>query len=198
MREKAEEIGYVRTSRKDEIHENQIHAIQEKTGKIRIFEDLGVSGIEIAKSRKGFAEMLGYIEENDVNKLYVFELSRIGRTFIETLETVNQLEQQGITVISVSPKEGWLSVEDKSIRQLIMAIFAWVAERERENLIERTKAGIDRARSEGKHIGRPLKKIDWKEYKKWRAKGLSKSAIGRIMDIPYPTLINHIQMEKIE
>jgi DNA invertase Pin-like site-specific DNA recombinase len=41
------------------------------------------------------------------------------------------------------------------VRPLLVAIFGWVAEQERTRLIERTKAGIERARREGKRIGRP-------------------------------------------
>ncbi|MGC8618844.1 MAG: recombinase family protein [Thermoplasmata archaeon] len=70
-----------------------------------------------------------------------------------------------------------------------MAIFSWVAEREREMLIERTKNGLERAKKEGKKLGRPAREINWKEVEKYREKGISYSAISRILDIPYPTLI---------
>ena len=184
-------VGYVRTSIKDEKIENQKKAIRDKYGDIKIFEDIGVSGIIPAKQRNGFSELLQYIEEhlNEVDGIVVFELSRIGRSFIETLNLVTQLEKKGIRVISVSPQESWTTMESNEIRQLITMIFTWAADMERKNLIERTKQGIARARSEGKHIGRPKRKINWREFDKWRKKGLSVSAISRVMDIPYPTLI---------
>ncbi len=71
----------------------------------------------------------------------------------------------------------------------MLAIFRWVAERERENLSERTKAGVSRARGEGKHIGRPFREINWRKVEELREKGLSWSAIARVMDVPYPTLV---------
>jgi len=184
-------VGYVRTSIKDEKIENQKKAIRDKYGDIKIFEDIGVSGIVPAKQRNGFSELLQYIEEhlNEVDGIVVFELSRIGRSFIETLNLVTELERKGVRVISVSPQESWTTMESSEIRQLITMIFTWTAEMERKNLIERTKQGIARARSEGKHIGRPKRKINWREFDKWRKKGLSVSAISRVMDIPYPTLI---------
>jgi len=184
-------IGYTRTSLKEENIENQKKAIRDKYGDIKIFEDPGVSGIIPAKQRKGFSELLRYIEENPdkIEGIVVFELSRIGRSFIETLNLVTELERKGIRVISVSPQESWTTMESSEIRQLITMIFTWTAEMERKNLIERTKQGIARARSEGKHIGRPKRKINWREFDKWRNKGLSISAISRVMDIPYPTLI---------
>ncbi len=71
----------------------------------------------------------------------------------------------------------------------MLAIFSLVAEREHENLSERTKAGVARARNEGKHIGRPFREISWKRVNECRAKGLSWSAVSRVMDIPYNTLL---------
>ena len=185
-------VGYVRTSLHELVPENQIQALK-KEGIEKIFVDPAISGITDARKRKGFSEMLAHIQLNTTdenNEIWIFELSRIGRTFIDVLTTVADLEKQGIKVFSLSPKESWLNTADKNIRQLIMAIFIWVAERERDLLVERTKLGIARARQEGKHIGRPQRKIDWKEYKKWREKGLSMSAISKVMEIPYPTLMS--------
>jgi DNA invertase Pin-like site-specific DNA recombinase len=54
----------------------------------------------------------------------------------------------------MSVREPWLDT-DSPVRPLLVAIFGWVAEQERTRLIERTKAGMARARKEGKKIGRP-------------------------------------------
>jgi len=70
----------------------------------------------------------------------------------------------------------------------MVAIFSWVAEREREVLIERTKLGQARARFEGKHIGRPVRKVDWKKVDEMRGKRISLAGISRLLDIPYETL----------
>ena len=143
-------VGYVRTSLREITPENQIRLLKEK-GIDKIFVDSAISGITNAQDRKGFSEMLQYIQMNSEdasNEIWVFELSRIGRTFIDVLTTVSDLEKKGIKVFSLSPKEEWLNTADKSVRELIMAIFAWVAERERDLLIERTKLGIERARGE--------------------------------------------------
>ena len=182
-----EKIGYARTSNRSESIETQI-LVLEKKGIKKIFTDEGVSGIIPADQRKGFSDLLQYTKTNGVSNVYVFELSRIGRSFIETLQIVKSLEDRGIMIMSVSPKEEWLSTTDKSVRSLIMGIFAWVAERERENLVERTKAGIERARNEGKHIGRPERQIDWKTFDKWYNKKIPIKTIARIMEVPYPTL----------
>jgi hypothetical protein len=51
------------------------------------------------------------------------------------------------------------------------------------------KAGVARARIEGKHIGRPFREINWRKVNEYRAKGLSRSAVSRVMDIPYNMLL---------
>ena len=186
-------IGYARTSIKEEKIENQILKIREKKGDIPIFLDEGVSGIVPAEKRDGFNAVMDYIEENHVKGLVVTELSRIGRSFLETLDMILSFEKREIDVISLSGKETWTTMEDKNMRKLITMIFTWVADMERQILIERTKQGIKRAREEGKQIGRPRREINWKKFDSYRNKRVSISAISRILDIPYPTLIAKVK-----
>jgi len=184
----AKNIAYFRVSKKEENIENQREAIKKFANEDLIFFEDVISGSTKAEERKGFKEMLEYIEKMKPEKLYVYEISRLGRSMIETISVIQKLEKS-LIVIPVSEKERWLATTDRSVRNLIMAIFSWVAEREREMLIERTKNGIERAKNEGKKLGRPSKEIDWKKVNEYRNKGISYSAISRILDIPYPTLI---------
>jgi putative DNA-invertase from lambdoid prophage Rac len=68
------------------------------------------------------------------------------------IQTVLECDRLGVPVLSV--RESWLDTSG-SVRPLLVAIFGWVAEQERARLIERTKAGIERARHQGKRLGRP-------------------------------------------
>jgi DNA invertase Pin-like site-specific DNA recombinase len=80
--------------------------------------------------------------EHEVTTLYVFEISRVSRSLIEMLDVVRGLEEEcGIIVWSLSAKEAWTKTTDRSIRNLMLAIFSWVVERECENLSERTMPG---------------------------------------------------------
>ena len=75
----------------------------------------------------------------------------------------------------------------------LVAIFGWVAEQERARLIERTKAGLERARREGKRLGRPpasrvmlhaardLVREGLPVAEAARRKGLSRSSLRRFM-----------------
>jgi DNA invertase Pin-like site-specific DNA recombinase len=182
-------IGYVRTSKEEQHPTNQIIALKEE-GVERIFVDAGVSSMVPADEREGFCSLLRFVGEHPglVDRLMVFEISRLGRSFLDTLTLLKNFEEEGIKVWSLSPKEAWSRTEDKSIRNLMVTIFAWVAEREREVLIERTKLGQARARAEGKKIGRPYRKVDWKKVDEMRAKRISLAGISRLLDIPYETL----------
>lgn len=185
-----EKVGYVRVSTADQNTSNQILKLADSgIPRDLIFEDRGLSGTIPPRKRPGFKAMLAYIEMHpEVRYVFVFELSRLGRTLIETLTTISDLEDRGIMVWSLSPTEAFTRNEDKSIRQLLVTIIAWVAQRERENLVERTRAGLDRARAEGKTLGRPRKSIEWSRVEELRAEGRSWSHVARAINRPVMSL----------
>src|SRR5467141_1966984 len=81
----------------------------------------------------------------------------LGRSMVGNLQAVLELDRIGVQIVSV--REPWLDTSGP-VRSLLIAIFSWVAEQERSRLIERTRAGLDRARREGKRIGRPRVRVD--------------------------------------
>jgi DNA invertase Pin-like site-specific DNA recombinase len=92
-----------------------------------IFIDMAVSGTTQASDRPGFCALLEYIRshEHDVSTLYVFEISRIGRSFLETLDVMRGLKEEcGVIFWSLSPKEAWMQTTDRSIRNPMLAIFS--------------------------------------------------------------------------
>ena len=70
-----------------------------------------------------------------------------------------------------------------SAGRFVYTLLAAVGEFERDLIRERTRAGIDRARSEGKQIGRPRVNLDVEEARRlWAGgKGLTMAAIGKQM-----------------
>jgi DNA invertase Pin-like site-specific DNA recombinase len=186
-----EKIGYTRVSTRDQEPENQVRLLQaEGIAPDFIFVDKGISGTVPAEKRPGFQRAMAYIKDHpgEVKYLYVFELSRLGRNFLETANLMESLEKSGIVVWSISPAEGFMRIPDKSIRELLTSIMLWVAQRERANLIERTKAGMDRAEAEGKIIGRPRVQIDFEYVSQKRIEGLSWVNIADELKIPVMTL----------
>ena len=179
-------IGYVRVSTYDQNVKNQ-KLLLEKEGIPRdlVFVDYGVSGSTPAKRRPGFRNLMNYIGESQggVTHLYVVELSRLGRNTLETVSLIEELESSGIAVWSLSPNEAFTRSNDQAVRQLLLMIMSWVAERERANLVERTRVGLDRARDEGKALGRPRRAIDWAVIEELRNDGLSWKDVAEAMNL---------------
>ena len=105
-----------------------------------------------AKARPVLDRVLADARAGNVGAVAVWALDRLHRSMVGAIQTVLELDRLGVQVLSV--REGWLDTSGP-VRPLLVAIFGWVAEQERARLIERTRAGIERARREGRRIGRP-------------------------------------------
>ena len=108
-----------------------------------------MSGSVASAERPGFAILLNKLEEGDV--LVVTKLDRLGRNAMDVRSTVEALTGMGVRVNCLALGNIDLtSPAGKMTMQVINAI----AEFERDLLIERTQAGLSRAKAEGKILGR--------------------------------------------
>jgi DNA invertase Pin-like site-specific DNA recombinase len=76
----------------------------------------------------------------------------------------------------------------------MIGILTWVAEREREMLIQRTKDGMIRAKMAGKSIGRPKKTLDKDVLIKMLSQNIPRNKIAKNLGISKATLYNQIRM----
>jgi DNA invertase Pin-like site-specific DNA recombinase len=104
---------------------------------------------------------------------------------VGNLQAVIELDRIGVQVISV--REQWLDTSGP-VRSLLIAIFSWVAEQERLRISERTKAGLERARRQGKQIGRPKAIINMPVALALRDRGFSIRQMARELKIGASTL----------
>jgi DNA invertase Pin-like site-specific DNA recombinase len=179
-------IGYARISTLEQESENQIIQLK-KNGIEVIFSDEGISGTKPAKERPEFKRMLNYIKEHpEVKMIMVTELSRIGRSMDDVLTNFMELEKKNINIYSIS--EPWTQMSDMTLRPLLVSVISWVAEQELVTLKTRIKAGIERARKEGKQIGNKTKNIDEKFVEKMRSEGTSWAKIAISLNIDISTL----------
>jgi DNA invertase Pin-like site-specific DNA recombinase len=144
---------YLRVSREDLAIENQrpeLEAMAKRRGLevVRTYES-HVSGA--SPKRPEHERMLKDAHAGAFDVLLVWSLDRFGRSMFENIRDVMTLDRYGVLIASV--KEPWLDTSGP-VRSLLVAIFSWVAQQERERMIERTKAGLERARAAGKRIGR--------------------------------------------
>jgi putative DNA-invertase from lambdoid prophage Rac len=190
-------FGYLRVSTEEQTVLNQRIAIKQWADNnnyeiLDFFEDASISGKVAAIRRPGFKQMLDFVRDLAIDAVIVYELSRVGRTFWETLDAVKTVEQFA-PLISCSPKESFLQTTDTSIRKLMIGILTWVAEREREILIQRTKDGMVRAKQFGKKIGRPKKTIDKDELIVFLSQGVPKHVIAQNLGMSKATLYKEIK-----
>jgi DNA invertase Pin-like site-specific DNA recombinase len=151
------------------------------------FEDSAISGKIPATKRKGFLAMLEIIGNEPIDAILIYELSRVGRTFWDTLDAIKAIEEYA-PLISCSPRESFLQMTEPSVRKLMIGILTWVAEREREMLVQRTKDGISRAKSVGKIIGRPKKDLDKDNLIRLLAQNEPRAKIAKSLGISKATL----------
>jgi putative DNA-invertase from lambdoid prophage Rac len=112
-----------------------------------------ISGKVPATERPEFGKMLDAIGRTKKPKrLIVSKLDRLGRDAVDILGTVRGLEGMGCSVRVLQLGDLDLT---SSAGKLVLSTLAAVAEMERDILIERTNAGLARARRDGKQLGRP-------------------------------------------
>ena len=180
-------IAYVRVSREEQTVLNQKMAIERWAfGQgyqiLYYFEDSAVSGKIPAVKRHAFHDMLELIKIEPVDAVLIYELSRIGRNFWDTLDAIKAVEEYS-PIISCSPKESFLQSTEPGVRKLMIGILTWVAERERELLVQRTKDGMRRAKESGKGIGRPVKNVDKNTLIQLLAENTPRTRIANVLRI---------------
>jgi DNA invertase Pin-like site-specific DNA recombinase len=146
-------FGYGRVSTSTQHTENQRLELEAAGFKIDYwFADVGISGKTCASQRPEFSLLLEKIRDGET--LVVSKLDRLGRDAIDVLQTIRLLGSRGIEVIVLQlGKVDLTSVAGKLLLTMLVA----VAEMERDLLVERTAAGLERAKAQGKILGRPSK-----------------------------------------
>ena len=147
-------FAYCRVSTTEQTTDNQIQEIAAAGFAVdghRIICET-VSGSVAAIERPQFAKLFDRLEQGDV--LIVTKLDRLGRNAMDVRATVERLASAGVRVHCLAL--GGVDLASAA-GKMTMGVIAAVAEFERDLLIERTQAGLKRAKEEGKTLGRPSK-----------------------------------------
>ena len=142
-------IGYARVSTTDQNMDRQLDKMKHID---KLFQE-SISGV--SKDRTQLKAMLDYIREGDI--VVVTELERLGRNNQELTEIMNQIQTKGATleVLNLPTLRG---IEDDNLRRLlnnlILELYKYQAQAERERIKERQAQGIVIAKNQGKYRGR--------------------------------------------
>jgi DNA invertase Pin-like site-specific DNA recombinase len=149
-------VIYSRVSTNEQTVENQLRVLREVAEKrglevVREISDEGISGAKGRNERPGFDELIKGSVKNEWDIILVWDVSRLGRSlkhlvsFLEDIQSAHcdmYIHQSGIDTSTPSGK-------------MMFGMLSVFSEFERSMIRERVIAGQQRAKSEGKHIGRP-------------------------------------------
>lgn len=181
-------FAYGRVSTADQTTENQRQEIERAGYAIQEgfwFADT-ISGSSQAKQRPQWTAMLSKIRDGET--LVVSKLDRLGRDAQDVGATIKALAGRNIEVIVL--QLGKLDLTSPA-GKLMLTMLAAVAEMERDLLVERTQAGLARAKSEGKTLGRKPKTTSQQQaaiIKSYSA-GESVSALSRQYNVSRATIL---------
>lgn len=171
---KMSKVGYMRVSTKSQCLQRQLEQLEEYNVK-KIFEEK-VSGKNI-EDREELKKLLNYIREDD--EVVVISLDRLSRDNNDIDKIIQEINSKGAT-LTILDFPSFQGVEDPNLRKmlnnLVLEVFKFTAQNEREKIKERQRQGIAIAKREGKFKGRKLK------YHK-DAKGADKLVYDKMVEL---------------
>ncbi|MGP0837837.1 recombinase family protein [Serratia sp. CY85251] len=181
-------FAYCRVSTLEQNTENQRREIEAAGFAVksqRLIEE-HISGSVAVSERPGFTRLRDRMENGDV--LIVTKLDRLGRNAMDVRKTVEQLAALGIRVHCLAL--GGVDLTSPA-GKMTMQVISAVAEFEKDLLIERTHAGIARAKASGKRFGRPsaLNDEQKKSVLERLSMGMSVSAVAREFNTTRQTIM---------
>ena len=182
---------YMRVSTVDQHPETQLHDLRSLAAQ-RGFEIVHeyTDKISGTKARRpGLDQLLADARRGQFDVLMVWACDRLARSvkhFLEVLDEMNRLNIEFVSFRENLDTGGPLG-------RAIVVIISVVAELERSLIVERVRAGMRRARLEGRHIGRPALDLDRAAILRHRAHGQSLGQIAKTFRISRATVARVIK-----
>ena len=162
---------------------------------------MGVSGSIGTNSRAGWYALNARLAAGDT--LVVAAIDRIGRRWMNTVNAVRDLRVRGVKIKSLAQSEAtwvtYLAAEPDTaeavIGDILTTFMAWAAEQELQAVSRRTKAGLQKARAEGKTLGPPSRVDDDQvdAMARLRRERQSFRSIGKVFGVSRTTVQRRLQ-----
>ena len=195
-------IIYARVSTVIQDYDRQIDELKDYAKRmnyqvVRIFSEK-VSGAKKVAERNALSELLDYVRNSKVDKVLIYECSRLSRRIVDFLQVIEELNEQKVSLyIHQNGLETLL--EDGSINpiaSLVLGIIAQFNSMERSLIRSRMKSGYDHFRSNGGKVGRKqgytktvdAMKEEYAEEIRLLRKGISLRNISKITHTSVNTL----------
>ena len=146
---------YTRVSTLDQTIDNQLLELRDHCSKmgweiVKEYADEGLSGTLSRDKRPALNSLIKDAYRKRFDSVVCWDISRIGRSMKELILFLSDMKDRGVGICSVRQGFDTSTTMGEMMFQFVGILSSW----EREMIRERTLAGLDRARSEGKTLGR--------------------------------------------
>ena len=190
---------YLRVSKDDDSQtvENQRHALQAYCERARY--EVAAEYVDRESGRRGRAERRAFARlfedaaRREFDLVVFWALDRFSREGIrKTIHYLQQLDGYGVRFRSYT--EPYLDTANELVSHILLGVLSYFAELEAKKISERTKAGLARARTEGKVLGRPTKREEYRAVlAEMRERGYSQGRMARETGLAYNTVKKYLQ-----
>ena len=122
-------------------------------------DEFAETGSGALNDRPELVRLMGLVRQRRIRAVYVWKLDRFGRSALDLLRTLDELERRGVQFTAVSQGIDVGPGGTDSIGKLMLTMLSAIAEFERELIRDRTRQGLARARERGTKLGRPPSRI---------------------------------------
>lgn len=153
-------VIYARVSTNTQDYERQLDELREYATRmgytvVREFSEK-ISGAKKVEERAALSDLLDYVESNEVDKVLVYECSRLSRRAVDFLTVIERLTEQGVSVyihqngLETLQPDGGVN----PIANLVLGILAQFSSMERGLIRSRMESGYNHYRANGGKVGR--------------------------------------------
>lgn len=158
----------VSTSDKEQNPETQLRPLREHVrgpDTVVVGEFVDHASADDLRGRREWRRLLDLAMHHRVDLIVVWKLDRAFRSVMDGATTLQTLRSAGVGIRSL--QEPWIDTTTGIGEAMYHITIAW-AQLERKQLTERVKAGLERARAEGKRLGRPARTRPVTEHPQWQ------------------------------
>ena len=168
---------YARVSTTDQSTDSQLLGLRRYVSErgwnlFKEYVDAGISGTK--DSRSALNELMNDAKKRRFDVVLVWRFDRFARITKHLILALEEFKNLGIYFVSYQEYIDTSSPLGSAIFTIISAM----AQLERDIIAERVKAGLRRAKENGKKLGRPESEVDLRELRRLRTRGLSLRAIA--------------------
>lgn len=194
-------FGYARVSSTGQNLDRQLAELRKYVPEENIVTDK-MSGKDL--ERPGYQALKGSLGLRSGDTLYIKSLDRLSRSKADIKAELEWFQKQGIrlmvldlptTMIEVPEGQEWII---DMVTNILVEVLASIAEQERQTIRRRQREGIDAAKAQGKHLGRPaMHPTDWDAvYFRWEQKKITATKAAAILGISKATFYRLVKRER--